>query len=356
MSFLFNPITIRSITVKNRIFVSPMCQYSSTTKNGLPTEWHTVHLGTRAIGGAGLVMTEATAVTPEGRISPYDLGLWNTEQANALAPIVEFITKYNAIPAIQLAHAGRKASRNKPWLGGNSLPITQDGWEIVGPSSKPYDENSATPRELTKSEIQNLISAFSNSAKHAVDVGFRCIELHFAHGYLINQFLSPSSNLRTDEYGGSLVNRTRFALEIVKSIRQTISDSIPLFARISVNEHIDGGWDIGDSIQFSSLLKSEGVDLIDCSSGGNSPNQILKVFPGYQVPLSSKIKKETGILTGAVGMIDKPNQAEQILANNHSDSVFMGRELLRNPYWPLYAKSKLDGDASWPDQYLRAIQ
>ena len=356
MSLLFNPIKIRGITFNNRIFVSPMCQYSSATKDGSPTEWHIVHLGTRAIGGAGLVMAEATSVAPEGRISPYDLGLWNSTQANSFEPIVEFIEKYNSVPAIQLAHAGRKASRDKPWLGSNRLTIEKDGWDIVGPSSIPYDETWDTPRELTKQEIKSLISAFSKSAKYAVAIGFKCIELHFAHGYLANQFLSPISNKRTDEYGGSLTNRSRFAIEVVKEVRNVMPDSVPLFARISVTEHVEGGWNIKDSIELSSMLKSEGVDLIDCSSGGNSPYQILETYPGYQVPLSSQVRKGADILTGAVGMIDKAKQAEQILKDNHSDVVFIGRELLRNPYWPLYAKSQLNGGGAWPDQYLRALQ
>ena len=356
MSLLFNPIKIRGITFNNRIFVSPMCQYSSATKDGSPTEWHIVHLGTRAIGGAGLVMAEATSVAPEGRISPYDLGLWNSTQANSFEPIVEFIEKYNSVPAIQLAHAGRKASRDKPWLGSNRLTIEKDGWDIVGPSSIPYDETWDTPRELTKQEIKSLISAFSKSAKYAVAIGFKCIELHFAHGYLANQFLSPISNKRTDEYGGSLTNRSRFAIEVVKEVRNVMPDSVPLFARISVTEHVEGGWNIKDSIELSSMLKSEGVDLIDCSSGGNSPHQILETYPGYQVPFSSQVRKGADILTGAVGMIDKAKQAEQILKDNHSDVVFIGRELLRNPYWPLYAKSQLNGGGAWPDQYLRALQ
>ena len=356
MSLLFNPIKIRGITFNNRIFVSPMCQYSSATKDGSPTEWHIVPLGTRAIGGAGLVMAEATSVAPEGRISPYDLGLWNSTQANSFEPIVEFIEKYNSVPAIQLAHAGRKASRDKPWLGSNRLTIEKDGWDIVGPSSIPYDETWDTPRELTKQEIKSLISAFSKSAKYAVAIGFKCIELHFAHGYLANQFLSPISNKRTDEYGGSLTNRSRFAIEVVKEVRNVMPDSVPLFARISVTEHVEGGWNIKDSIELSSMLKSEGVDLIDCSSGGNSPHQILETYPGYQVPFSSQVRKGADILTGAVGMIDKAKQAEQILKDNHSDVVFIGRELLRNPYWPLYAKSQLNGGGAWPDQYLRALQ
>ena len=356
MSLLFNPIKIRGITFNNRIFVSPMCQYSAEAKDGLPTEWHVVHLGTRAIGGAGLVMTEATSVTPQGRISPYDLGLWNTKQANSFEPIVAFIEKYNSVPAIQLAHAGRKASRNKPWLGGNRLTIEEDGWNIVGPSSIPYDETWDTPKELTKEDIMDLVSSFSKAAKYAVDIGFKCIELHLAHGYLANQFLSPISNTRSDEYGGSFENRSRFIMEVVKSVRNVIPESIPLFARISVTEHIKDGWDINDSIELSSKLKSEGVDLIDCSSGGNSPHQQLETYPGYQVPLASEIRKGSHILTGAVGMINKANQAEQILKDNHSDVVFIGRELLRNPYWPLYAKSELDGDTIWPGQYIRAIQ
>ena len=356
MSLLFNPIKIRSIIIKNRIFVSPMCQYSSETKDGVPNEWHLVHLGTRAIGGAGLVMAEATSVTPEGRISPYDLGLWNSKQADSFQPIVKFIEKYNSIPSIQLAHAGRKASRNKPWLGSNRLNTEEDGWDTVAPSSIPYDNNWQTPKELTKEAIANLISAFSKSAKYAADIGFKCIELHLAHGYLANQFLSPISNKRTDEYGGSLKNRSRFVIEVVKAVRKVIPDSIPLFARISVTEHVEGGWDTTDSIELSTTLKSEGVDLIDCSSGGNSPDQNLETFPGYQVPLASHVKKGADILTGAVGMINKPKQAEKILNDNHSDVVFIGRELLRNPYWPLNAKSELDGSTIWPGQYIRAIQ
>jgi 2,4-dienoyl-CoA reductase-like NADH-dependent reductase (Old Yellow Enzyme family) len=355
MSYLFSPISIRGEIIKNRIFVSPMCQYSSEQMDGTVNDWHKVHLGTRAIGGAGLVMIEASAVDPVGRITPWDVGLWNEEQAKLLQPTVNFITENGSIPSIQLAHAGRKASHDKPWNGGSYINSLKGGWDIVAPSAIPYDENCGIPASLTSSQIEELIGRFVTSAKLSVATGIKVIELHFAHGYLINEFMSPISNTREDEYGGDFKHRVRLPLEIINRIRKVIPESMPLFMRISCSEHIIGGWSIDDSIQFSQLAKNEGVDLIDCSSGGNSYNQEMRIFPGYQVQFSESIKANVDILTGAVGLITQPEQAEEIIANNRADVVLLGRELLRNPYWPVHAQKTLDGKATFVDQYLRSL-
>ncbi len=353
ISKLFSPITLRSLTIRNRLFVSPMCQYSA--EDGRPTPWHTVHLGTRASGGAGLVMTEATAVTPEGRISPWDTGIWNDEQGEAFRPITDFIRSEGGTPAMQLAHAGRKASTAQPWNGGGLLSESEGGWQPVGPSDLPFDENLAVPRALTVEEIEQLVDNWRNAAERALAAGFDVVELHFAHGYLTHEFLSPISNNRDDEYGGTPENRARFALAIARAVREVWPNNLPLFARISATEYVDGGWDLEDSIKFSGWLKDAGVDLIDTSSGGNSPVQALKTSAGYQVPFAEAIRKQAGIATGAVGLITEPRQAEEILQNEQADAVFMGRELLRNPYWPLYAAAELGDKLDyWPKQYQRA--
>ncbi len=357
MSRLFTPIAIRGETIPNRVFVSPMCQYSSETEDGRCGLWHTVHYGTRAVGGAGLVMVEATAVQPEGRITPWDLGLWSGEQAESLQPIVEAIDSRGATPAIQLAHAGRKASHATPWNGSDFLGIEEGGWSIVGPSPIKYEDSWGTPKELSVEDIDAVVADFASAARRSVDVGMRVIELHMAHGYLGCEFLSPLSNKRQDEYGGSLRNRARFLLKTVQAVRKAIPDSMPLFVRVSATEYMDGGWGVDECVELCRWLKDEGVDLIDCSSGGNAPDQDLKLYPGYQVQFAERIRKEADVMTGAVGLITTAEQAEAILAEEQADVVLLARELLRQPYWPLHARSELDGDVSdWPDQYARAAE
>lgn len=357
MSKLFTPIEIRGETIPNRAFVSPMCQYSSDTQDGKCGQWHLIHYGTRAVGGAGLVMVEATAVQPEGRITPWDLGLWSDEQTDALRPIVEAIDGTGATPAIQLAHAGRKASHERPWKGGDFLNLRQGGWGIVAPSSIKYEDSWGTPQELSVEDIDGVVADFASAARRSVDVGMRVIELHMAHGYLGCEFLSPLSNKRQDEYGGSLRNRARFTISAVQAIRKVIPESMPLFVRVSATEYVEGGWGIEECVQLCKWLKDEGVDLIDCSSGGNSPLQDLKPYPGYQVQFASRIREEADIMTGAVGLITTAEQAEQILADGEADVVLLARELLRNPYWPLHAKLALDADADgWPSPYVRAAE
>ncbi len=354
MSKLFNPITIRGETIPNRVFVSPMCQYSCEGEDGRCGTWHVVHMGSRAVGGAGLVMVEATAVQPEGRITPWDSGLWNDGQIEALSPVVEAIASNGATPAIQLAHAGRKASHDRPWEGGAQLsPDHPKGWQTVAPSPLPFDEDSAAPKGLTTQEIDTVIADFASAAQRSVEAGMRVIELHMAHGYLGCSFMSPLSNQRTDQYGGSLQNRARFSLEATRAVRKAIPDSMPLFVRVSATEYVEGGWDVEECVQLSKWLKDEGVDLIDCSSGGNSAAQQLKPFAGYQVEFSDRIRSEAEVLTGAVGLITQPEQAEKILTDGQADAVLLGRELMRNPYWPLQARSDLDEEIGWPRQYLR---
>ena len=354
MSELFTPIKIRGETIPNRIFVSPMCQYSSKNNDGKCGQWHLVHYGTRAVGGAGLVMVEATAVGPEGRITSWDLGLWSDSQMEQLQAVAETIDSRGSTPAIQLAHAGRKASHTPPWEGGAFLGLEDGGWGIVGPSPLAFEESWGTPKELSVEDIAGVVADFGSAAKRSVDVGMRAIEVHMAHGYLACEFLSPLSNIRRDQYGGSLENRARFCLQIVRAIRREIPESMPLFVRVSATEYMDGGWDIDECVELCRWLGEEGVDLIDCSSGGNSPDQALEPFPGYQVQFASRIRKEADILTGAVGLITRPGQAEKVLVDGEADVVLMARELLRNPYWPLIARAELDDDRSyWPDQYAR---
>lgn len=352
MSLLFSPRKIRDIEIKNRIFVSPMCQYSS--KEGVPNEWHLVHLGSRAVGGAGLIIAEATAVAPEGRISPEDNGLWNDEQTKAFKKITDFIKTQNSVPGIQLAHAGRKASTYSPWNGDGEIGIGSGGWQTVGPSPIKYSDIYPVPKELSTDEIKKVTAQFKNAAERSIEAGFEVIELHMAHGYLVHEFFSPFSNLRKDEYGGSLENRCRFAVEIASAVRSAIPDSVPLFVRISSTDWIENGWDIEQSIYLVKQLKNAGVDLIDCSSGGNVHSVKIPAAPGYQVPFAQKIKNETGILTAAVGLITQPEQAEEIIADKRADAVLLAREFLRDPYWPLHAAKKLNVDINWPRQYSRA--
>jgi 2,4-dienoyl-CoA reductase-like NADH-dependent reductase (Old Yellow Enzyme family) len=353
MTHLFDPLAIRNITFANRVFVSPMCQYSST--DGYASDWHFVHLGSRAVGGAGLVLTEATAVLPEGRISPQDLGIWMDDHIEPLARVVRFIHEQGSVAGIQLAHAGRKASTYAPWAGDGTAPESEGGWNnVVAPSALPFADSYPMPRALSIDGIKNIVSAFAAAARRACEAGFRVIELHAAHGYLIQEFLSPLSNQRTDAYGGSFENRTRVLREIVAAVRGSWPEGAPLFVRISATDWIEGGWDIQQSVELASQLKELGADLIDCSSGGNVPHAKIPVGAGYQTPFAEQIRREANILTGAVGMITSPVQAEHILGTGQADAVIIARELLRDPYWPLRAARELGQATSWPVQYLRA--
>ncbi len=352
MSVLFQPLDIRSIHFKNRIVVSPMCEYSST--DGFANDWHLVHLGTRAIGGSALVFTEAAAVSAEGRITLNDLGIWNDEQIHFLQRITGFLISQQAVPGIQLAHAGRKASHHVPWQGGNSLTPEEGAWQTLAPSAIAFKDGEPLPKEMDATDIQQCILDFTSAAERAIRAGFKVIEIHAAHGYLINEFLSPLSNHRTDDYGGSFENRSRLLVEIAKAIRTVIGEDLPLFVRISASDWVPEGFTETDAVQLSAVLKSIGVDLVDCSSGGNSPHQKIPLEPLYQVVFAEKIKKETGILTGAVGLITTAAEAEQILTGEKADLIFFGRQLLRDPYFPLHAAKDLGIDVSWPVQYVRA--
>ena len=353
MSKLFEPITLRSLTVPNRVWLAPMCQYSA--KDGVPDDWQLVHLGARATGGFGLLFTEASAVVPEGRISPQDAGIWNDEQTQAWRRIVEFVHGQGAAIGIQLAHAGRKASTYRPWAEqSGSVPGAEGGWPTVAPSPVPF-EGYADPAALSTEEITGVVSAFADATHRALDAGFDTVEIHSAHGYLLHQFLSPLSNRREDDYGGSFENRTRLLLETVDAVRDVLPETAPLIVRISGTDWIDGGWDLEQSTRLAVLLKERGVDLVDVSSGGNAPASI-PVEPGYQVPLAAGVR-EAGIPTGAVGLITEPEQAEKIVANGEADVVLLARAALRESAWPLRAAHELgvpNDDAPWPDQYLRA--
>jgi len=349
---LFDPLTLRGITFRNRIFVSPMCEYSAEA--GLPNDWHVVHLGSRAVGGAGLVLTEATAVCPEGRISPADTGLWNDAQAGAFRRITRFNRSQGAVPGVQLAHAGRKASTKVPWLGRGAVGADEGPWQTVAPSAIAFADDYPMPRALTLSGIDDVIGQWVAAAGLALEAEFDVIELHMAHGYLAHEFLSPLSNHRTDEYGGSLENRMRFPLRMAAAVRAVWPERLPLFVRISATDWIEGGWDIEQSVRLSEALRDIGVDLIDCSSGGNVAKAKIPVGPGYQVPFAERIRGEARIATGAVGLITEPVQANDIVASGQADAVIMARELLRDPYWPLHAARTLGVDVAWPNPYLRA--
>jgi 2,4-dienoyl-CoA reductase-like NADH-dependent reductase (Old Yellow Enzyme family) len=353
MSGLFDPLAIRDLRFANRAFVSPMCQYSS--HDGYANDWHFVHLGSRAVGGAGLVLTEATAVLPEGRISPQDLGIWSDGHIETLSRIVSFIHEQGSIAGMQLAHAGRKASTRRPWEAQGAIPESEGGWKkVVAPSALAFADTYPMPEALTTEGIQEVVSAFAAAARRACQAGFRVLEIHAAHGYLIHEFLSPHSNKREDEYGGSFENRTRLCREIVAAVRSTWPKELPLFVRISATDWIDGGWNIDESVKLATQLKQIGVDLIDCSSGGNVPHAKIPVGPGYQVAFAERIRREAEIRTGAVGMITSPIQAEHIIRTQQADAVIMAREFLRDPYWPLRAARELDEPTAWPVQYLRA--
>jgi len=349
---LFSPLTLRDVTLRNRIAVSPMCQYSA--QDGVPNDWHYVHLVSRAVGGAGLVMTEATAVEPRGRISPYCLGLWDDKHVAPFARIVRFIEEHGAVAGVQLAHAGRKASVSPPWQGGRPLAPQEGGWPVIGSSPIPFRPDGPVPEAMTRRHMDQVVAAFRHAAERALAAGFRVAEVHAAHGYLLHEFLSPLSNRREDEYGGSLENRMRFPLEVVRAVREVWPERYPLFVRISATDWVPGGWDLEQSVVFAAALRDLGVDLIDCSSGGLSLEQRVPAEPGYQVPFAQRIRQDVGIATGAVGLITEPRQAEEILQRGQADLILLGRVLLRDPYWPLRAALELGAETElWPPQYWR---
>lgn len=352
MSELFKPLTLRELTLRNRLAVSPMCQYSSN--DGFADDWHLVHLGSRAVGGAGLVITEATAVSPEGRISPADLGLWKDEQIEGLKRMTDFIRQQGAASGIQLAHAGRKASTREPWKGRGQISPAEGGWEPVAPSALAYSRHDTAPLELDLQGIEKVKADFESAAKRSLTAGFDVLEIHAAHGYLLHAFLSPLSNQRQDNYGGALANRARLLLEITRNLRQLWPQDKPIFVRISASDWVEGGWTLEESIILSGWLKAEGVDLIDCSSGGLAPQQQIPVEPLYQVPFAEQIRQQAEIPTGAVGLITTPEEAESILAEGKADLILLAREFLRNPYFPLQAATALNDETSWPIQYERA--
>lgn len=352
MSKLFSPLIIKDVTLRNRITISPMCQYSSV--DGFATDWHLVHLGSRAVGGAGLIIQEATAVCADGRISPGDLGIYRDDHIEKLRNITSFIHEQGAVAGIQLAHAGRKASCAAPWNGGRQLEAREGGWKTMAPSAIPFYQEDDTPQALDEQGIHKVIDDFKTAAKRAYEAGYKVIEIHGAHGYLIHQFLSPLSNQRTDHYGGSLENRMRLLLEIVQAVQSVWPKNLPLLVRISATDWMEDGWDIDESVLLASILKREGVDLIDCSSGGLVPMAKVPVAPGYQVPFAERIKKETGILTGAVGLITGVLQSEEILQENKADLILLARVSLREPYFAMHAAHIIGEDITWPRQYQRA--
>jgi 2,4-dienoyl-CoA reductase-like NADH-dependent reductase (Old Yellow Enzyme family) len=352
MSHLFSELRLRGVALRNRIAVSPMCQYSSD--DGLANDWHLVHLGARAVGGAAVVFTEAAAVTPEGRISPQDLGVWSDKHFEPLARIARFIEAQGSLAGVQLAHAGRKGGVYRPWSGQGAAPESAGGWRPVGPSPEAFGEAYWKPQELGVEEIAVVQRAFATAAERAVAAGFRVIELHAAHGYLAHEFLSPLSNRRTDAYGGSFENRTRFLRECVVAVRRVIPERCPLFTRISATDWTEGGWDLDQSVALARRLKELGVDLVDCSSGGNVEKAEVPVGAGYQTPFAERIRREAGVATGAVGMVTAPAQADHIIRTGQADLVLLAREMLREPYWPMHAARELGRAMAWPAQYLRA--
>lgn len=352
MSALFTPLTLRGVRFRNRVFLSPMCQYQGHL--GLAGDWHLVHLGARAAGGVGLVLTEATAVLPDGMISPWDLGLWNEDQEDRFTRITAFLKSHGAVPGIQLGHAGRKASTDLPWRGGRPLPPGEGGWCVVGASPVPFGPEYSEPEELSEPGLHRIRDAFAEAAARAARAGFEVMELHMAHGYLLHSFLSPLSNWREDAYGGSLENRMRFPLEVAEAVRREWPQDFPLFVRVSATDWVDGGWDLPQTVALARRLKDKGVDLIDCSSGGLVPEAKIPVGPGFQVPFAHEIRHQCSMATGAVGMITEPAQAEAILIEGHADAVLIGRELLRQPFWPLAAARALGVEGPWPLSYLRA--
>jgi len=354
MSALFEPLTLRGLTLKNRIVVSPMCQYSA--QDGFANDWHLVHLGSRAVGGAGLLIQEATAVSPEGRITPEDLGIWKDEHVEFLKRINQFIAAQGSVPGVQLAHAGRKASTYTSWLGPGhgAVPEAAGGWQVVAPSALPFADDYPRPMALDVVGIKKVIADFRSASVRSLAAGFRVIEIHAAHGYLLHEFLSPLSNQRTDTYGGSFENRIRLLLEVTAAVRQAVPEDFPLFVRISATDWAKGGWTADESVQLAIRLRELGVDLVDCSTGGNVEKATIPVGPGYQVAFAERIKRETGLPTGAVGLITTPEEAEKIVADGHADLVLLAREELRDPYFPLHAAHALGASVAWPVQYERA--
>lgn len=351
---LLTPLAIRSVNLRNRIVVSPMCQYCS--QDGFADDWHLVHLGSRAVGGASLIFTEATAVTAQGRISPGDLGLWKDKHIEPLARIAKFIHRMGGVAGIQLAHAGRKGSCLPPWEDrGRFIKPEEGGWPLVAPSPLPFYEHNAAPQELNLSGIKEIVAAFVAAAKRALKAGFKIIEVHAAHGYLLHSFLSPISNQRTDSYGGSLENRMRLTTEVVTELRKTIPADMPLFVRISGTDWVEGGWDIEQSVQLAHVLKLLGVDLIDISTGGAVPHAAIPVGPGFQVPFAKRIRHDCSIMTGAVGLITEANQANDIIMSGSADLVFIAREMLRDPYFAVHAERTLNQEPTWPQQYGYAV-
>jgi 2,4-dienoyl-CoA reductase-like NADH-dependent reductase (Old Yellow Enzyme family) len=353
--YLFRPITFRSVTARNRITLSPMCQYSA--KDGIPNDWHFVHLGARASGGAGIVFTEAVHVEPRGRITQHCLGLWNDEQRDAFKRIAGFVEDQGAVPAIQLGHAGRKASVGRPWEGTEPIPVNAGGWNVISCSEHAYAKGWPEPTAMTKEDIARSMDDLVAATRRACEAGFKVLELHAAHGYLIHQFMSPLSNSRTDEYGGSFENRIRYLLESISVVRREWPEHLPLFLRLSITDWVEGGWSTDDSVKLCLLLKErDDVDLVDCSSGGNDPRQNIPIHPGYQVPFAQRIKEDTGMSTGAIGLINSPDLAESILANGQADLIILGRTLLADPVWPLRAANilKASDKADWPIQYERS--
>ncbi len=351
---LFRPLALRSVTARNRIMLSPMCQYSAT--DGAPNFWHMQHLGARAAGGAGIVCTEATHVEPRGRITPHCLGLWNDAQRDALAPIAAFIASQGAVPAIQLGHAGRKASVTRPWEGTKSLAPESGGWSVIGASALRFSEIFPVPKAMDAEDIAAVIAAFRGAARRAREAGFKLLEMHGAHGYLFHQFLSPLSNRRSDRYGGVLENRARLLMETLDAVRAEWPMELPLAVRLSCTDWVPGGWDVAEAVELVRQLKARGdVDFVDCSSGGNDPRQQIPIYPGYQVGISERVRRETGMATGAVGLIHSPDMAEEILASGRADLVVLGRTLLADPVWPLRAAKALKAaNVKWPVQYERA--
>ncbi len=353
-SALFSPLEIRGLRLRNRIGVSPMCMYACAP-DGFATPWHLVHLGARAAGGAGLVVTEATAVAPEARISLADLGLWSHEHAQALKPVAAFIEAQGAVAGVQLAHAGRKGSTQVPWAGRRYVPPGEGGWSVKAPSALPFGPHSATPEPMNAAAVELIISQFEQAARHAVSAGFRYIELHLAHGYLAHQFMSPLSNQRTDSWGGSFDNRVRFPRGVARAVRAAIPDTVALAARLSISDWLDGGWEPSDAFHLGLLLREDGVDLVVCSSGAIAPGSAPPGGPGAQLHYAAPMRAKTGVLTGAVGAITEPAQADALIDNGSADLVFLARAMLRNPNWPLHAAEALGAQAPWPLPYARAV-
>lgn len=352
MPHLFEPLRLRDVSFRNRIFLSPMCQYSA--QDGLAGDWHRVHYEARAAGGVGLAMVEATAVAPEGRISPGDLGLWSDAHAEALRPLAAFIREQGAVAGIQLAHAGRKGSCDLPWRGGAPLGAGAGGWPVVAPSPLPFGPTHPVPRELGERDLDGIAEAFVEAARRALAVGFQVVEVHMAHGYLLHEFLSPLSNCRADAFGGSWEHRARFPLRVAEAVRRAWPGELPLFVRVSATDWVEGGWTPQETIRLARALKSLGVDLVDCSAGGLVPEARPTEGPGYQVPFAAAVRREAGVPTAAVGYVTAPAQAAQIVATGLADAVCLGRELLRNPHWPLAAARALGAEGPWPLPYLRA--